>query len=231
MTRNLVLIPGLLCSHDLWLDQIDEFEQDYDITLFDHTQHDNLPEMVRHFLLDSPDSFNLAGLSMGGYIAFELLRQAQDRVEKLIILDSNARADRQPQIDLREELITRAGTEDIRHIAQELTPYLIHPDRLVDEDLCERILDMASEVGAEAFQRQQQALISRRDSREFLPNITCPTLIICGAQDALTPPKVHLEMAGLIPHSHFHEIENCGHLSSMEKPMEVNRVMKTFLEG
>ncbi|MCF6197463.1 MAG: alpha/beta hydrolase, partial [Emcibacter sp.] len=87
------------------------------------------------------------------------------------------------------------------------------------------------EVGAEAFQRQQQALIARPDSREFLPHISCPTLIICGMQDALTPPKVHREMADLIPGSIFHQIENCGHLSTMECGDEVNKLMADFLAG
>ncbi|HEC01009.1 MAG TPA: alpha/beta fold hydrolase [Sphingomonadales bacterium] len=229
MSKDFILIPGLLCSHDLWLDQIDAFEADYDLTLFDHTRHDNLPDMVGAFLTDAPDRFTLAGLSMGGYIAFEIMKQAGERVEKLILLDSNARADRQPQIDMREDLIRRAATEDIRDIARELTPYLIHPDRLNNTELCDRIIDMAAEVGAEAFQRQQQALIARPDSRGFLPQILCPTLIICGMQDALTPPKVHREMADLIPGAIFHQIENCGHLSTMECGDEVNKLMADFL--
>ncbi len=231
MSRNLVFIPGLLCSNDLWLDQIAEFEEDFDIILFDHMEYDNLPDMVRGFLKDAPDRFMVAGLSMGGYIAFEIMKQASNRVEKLIILDSNARADRGPQIEMREVLIDRAGKEDIRTIAQELTEYLIHADRLKDQELCDRILDMATEVGAEAFQRQQQALISRPDSRTSLPEIICPTLIICGEQDALTPPKVHQEMADLIPNSQLYIIADCGHLSTMERPEEVNHLMREFLES
>ena len=231
MSNNLILVPGLLCSNDLWLDQIGEFEEDYDLCLFDHTQHDNLPDMVSAFLEYSPDSFILAGLSMGGYIAFEVMRQAGDKVEKLILLDTNARADREPQIEMRQSLINRASDEDIRIIAKELTEYLIHQDRLDDEELCDRILDMASEVGAEFFQKQQQALITRPDSRGSLPDITCPTLIICGEQDVLTPPKVHQEMADLIPNAVYHKIADCGHLSTMERPDEVNQLMRAFLES
>jgi len=228
--KNMVLIPGLLCSHDLWLEQIDAFEADYDLFLFDHTSHDNLPDMVGSFLSEAPRSFILAGLSMGGYIAFEILKQASERVARLILMDTNARADRQPQIEMREELIRRAETEDIRRIARELTPYLIHPDRLQDMDLCNRISDMAAEVGAEAFQRQQHALIRRPDSREFLPEISCPTLIICGAEDGLTPPKVHQEMANMIGGAQYHQIADCGHLSTMEHPNKVNQLMRDFME-
>lgn len=231
MTSNLILVPGLLCSHDLWLDQIDTFEQEYDLVLFDHMSHDNLPGMVSSFLEDAPQTFILAGLSMGGYIAFEMMRQAPGRVEKLILLDTNARADRQPQIDMREELIRRAENEDIRAIAKELTDYLIHPDRMSDRDLCDRIIAMAEDVGAGAFQRQQRALISRPDSRHSLSAITCPTLIISGEQDVLTPPKVHQEMAGLIPGAVYHQIADCGHLSTMERPEAVNLLMKKFLES
>lgn len=229
MRKNLILVPGLLCSHDMWLDQIGEFEEDYDLMIFDHTHHDNLPDMVSDFLTDAPDSFALAGLSMGGYIAFEIMRQAASRVEKLILLDTNARADREPQIEMRETLIDRAGKEDIRIIAQELIEYLIHADRVNDKELCDRILDMASDVGAKSFQKQQQALIARPDSREFLPTIKCPTMIICGEQDALTPPKVHQEMADLIPGATYHQIGDCGHLSTMERPEEINQLMREFL--
>lgn len=229
MTKKLILIPGLLCNHDLWLDQIAAFEEDYDLTIFDHTTHDSLPEMVAVFLADAPDSFSVAGLSMGGYISFELMRQAPARIEKLILIDTNARADRAEQAAAREELIRRADSGDIREIARELTPFLIHPDRLGDAELCGRIADMAADVGAEAFQRQQRALINRPDSRDLLPRIACPTLIICGAQDALTPPKVHQEMAGLIPGSRFHQIDDCGHLSTMERPDQVTQLMTDFL--
>ena len=228
MRENLIFVPGLLCSSDMWLAQISAFEEHYDLYLFDHTAHDNLPDMVRAFLKDAPGSFALAGLSMGGYIAFEVMRQASDRVEKLVLLDSNARADREPQIKMRQELIQRAGKEDIRDIAQELTEYLIHPEQMKNAELCGRILDMASEVGAGAFQKQQKALMGRPDSREFLPEIKCPTLIICGEQDMLTPPKVHQEMADLIPGAEMHIIADCGHLSTMERPDEVNRLMSEF---
>ncbi len=229
MTTNFIFVSALLASHDLWLDQIGEFEEDYDLILFEHTLHDNLPDMVSAFLEDAPDSFIIAGLSMGGYIAFEILRQAPGRVEKLILLDTNARTDREPQIEMRKELINRAANEDIRNIAQELTPFLIHPDRINDQELCDRIMDMATEVGAEAFQRQQQAMITRLDTRELLPAISCPTLIICGEQDAITPPKVHQEMADLIPGAVFHQITECGHLSAMERPGEVNHLIRQFL--
>lgn len=229
MTSNLILVPGLLCSHDLWVDQIGEFEDDFDMVIFDHTSHDNLPDMVRDFLADAPERFHLAGLSMGGYVAFELLRQAADRVESLILLDTNARADRPEQVAGRQQLIERADKEDIREIAKDLLPVLVHPDRLRDEEICDRIVDMAVEVGAEAFQRQQKALIRRPDSRDFLTTIKCPTLIICGAQDALTPLKVHQEMADLIPGAELHVVDDCGHLSSMERPEEINRLMRNFL--
>lgn len=230
MSRNLILIPGLLCNHDLFLDQIGEFEEDFDLSLFDHSTHDNLPDMVRVFLKDAPDSFNLCGLSMGGYMAFEVMRQAGSRVAKLILLDTNARSDRAPQVAAREELIQRAEVGDIRQIAGELTEYLIHPDRLSDQELCDRIRDMAADIGAAGFIRQQKALIKRPDSRGALPDITCPTLIICGEQDLLTPPKVHHEMADLIPNSELHIIPGCGHLSTMECPDKVNKLMREFLE-
>lgn len=229
MSKNLILIPGLLCNHDLWRAQISAFEEDFELMVVDHTTHDNLPDMAADFLRDAPETFHLAGLSMGGYLAFEIIRQASARVESLMLLDTNARADRPAQVEGREELIRRVEVEDIQDIARELTPHLIHPDRLNDAELCARILDMAADVGAAGFQRQQRALINRPDSRADLPGITCPTLIICGMQDALTPPKVHQEMADLIPGAQLHQIDHCGHLSSMEQPGKVTTLMRKFL--
>jgi len=231
MTKNLVLISGLLCTSDLWLDQIGEFEEDYDLMLFDHASHDTIPAMVGAFLQDAPEKFNLAGLSLGGYIALEVMRQAGERVEKLILLDTNARADREPQIEVRRAAITQAETDGVQAFCKEITQHLIHPDRMADKDLGERILDMAEDIGLEGFKNQQLAMISRPDFRDFLPEITCPTLIICGQQDVMTPPKVHQEMADLIPGSQFNLIDNCGHLSTMEQPLMVSRLMRMFLDG
>lgn len=229
MSENLLLVSGLLCSDDLWLDQIGAFEQDFNIMLVDHQSHDCIKDMVTAMLLDAPETFSLAGLSLGGYVAFEVMRQAPERVEKLILLDTNARADNEAQKIQRQQMIEQDANQTMVSLIQTRMHFLVHPDHLSDQNLCQRIEHMAEETGMAAYIRQQKAMLTRPDSRDGLKNINGPTLIICGDKDALTPPKVHQEMADLIAGAEFHIIKNCGHLSSMEKPDEVNRLMTDFL--
>ena len=108
-------------------------------------------------------------------------------------------------------------------------PSLIHPSRLSDKPLVETILQMAVDTGLAAFKRQEEALIGRPDNRPFLPSIRCPTLVIVGEQDALTPPELAREIAGGIPGAKLRLIPDCGHLSTLEKPEAVNRALRDWL--
>jgi len=227
----LVLLPGLLCDQALWQRQIEGLADLADPSVADLTQDASLPAMAARVLAAAPPRIALAGLSMGGYVAQEIMRRAPERVERLALLDTNARADRPDQTARRRDLIALARRGRFKGVTKRLLPYLIHPDRLDDAPLTGVVMGMAERIGREAFLRQEEAIMGRLDGLEDLRRIVCPTLILCGAQDVLTPPKVHREMADRIPHARFVVIENCGHLSTLERPDEVTAALRDWLVG
>jgi pimeloyl-ACP methyl ester carboxylesterase len=188
-----------------------------------------MPEMARLILGAVPERFALAGLSMGGYVALEITRSAPERVARLALLDTSARADTSEQTATRRELIELAQEGRFEEVPHKLLPNIVHPDRLDDERLTSTVFAMADAVGPETFVRQEEAIIGRPDSRGDLPGIVCPTLVLCGREDALTPMHLHEEMATLIPGSWLRVIEKCGHLSALERPEEVTAALREWL--
>ncbi len=225
----LVLLPGLLCDRELWRGQVDDLGDIASPWVADLTRDDSLATMARRVLATAPHEFALAGLSMGGYCAFEILRQAPARVKRLALLDTNARADTAEQSSRRQGLIDMAEKGDFKSVPPLLLPLFLHPDHLKDAELTGRVSAMAHRVGKEAFMRQQKAIIGRIDMRAHLPRIACPTLVLCGRQDQLTPVALHEEMAALIPGALLEVVETCGHLSTMERPDAVNAALRILL--
>lgn len=226
----LVLLPGLLCDAALWRHQIDTLGDLVDMTIPDVTQEDQAGPMAQRILAEAPEEFALAGLSMGGYLAFEILRQAPDRVTRLALLDTSARADMPEKTKLRQDLIDLAKTGEFKGVTPRLLPRLIHPARLSDAALVGTVLAMAERVGLEAFLRQERLLMLRPDSRHDLGLIHCPTLVLCGRQDGLTPLADSEEMAEKIPRAKLVVIEDCGHLSTIERPRAVSAVLRYWLQ-
>lgn len=229
MREPLILIPGLLCDERLWESQTVEFGGKYEISVADISKDDSIESMARRILETSPDTFSLAGLSMGGYVALAVARLAPERVEKLALLDTSARSDTPEQTDTRLDLIRLAKESGLEEVAHKLLPKLLHPSRLDDEKLVEMIAAMALSTGIEAFERQERAIMNRPDSREAIPSIECPTLVLCGREDAITPPTLHKELAENIPGSTLRIIEKCGHLSTLERPEKVNDTLGEWL--
>ncbi len=225
----LVLLPGLLCDATLWRHQCENLADIADITVGDLTGHDCFADLAEAVLASAPDRFALAGLSMGGYVAQEIMRRAPARVSRLALLDSSARADSAAHAKRRRGLIELAGKGRFKGVTVRLLPYLIHPDRLEDEALTGAVMAMAEAVGKEAYLRQQQALLTRPDGRADLARIDCPTLVLCGRQDALTPLDLHEEMAAAIPGARLVVVDDCGHLSTMESPETVTAAMRDWL--
>lgn len=225
----LVLVPGVLCTAHLFAPQMAALKGLTDITVADHMSHADLPAVARAILAAAPPRFALAGLSMGGYVAFEMIRQAPDRIVRLALLDTNARADRPEQANQRRELVRLAEAEGLDRVVDATLPYLIHRDRLSDAALTGTIREMAHATGLDAFGRQQEAMISRPDNRPLLSEIRCPTLIIVGEQDALTPVKVAIEMNNAISDSTLVTLPNCGHLATLEAPQPVSQAFATWL--
>ena len=226
---NLVLVPGLLCTKALWAPQLAALGDIADMTVADHTRHDTMAAIAKSILAAAPARFALAGLSMGGYIAYEILRQAPERVTKLALLDTGYRADAPERREQRLALMALAEREGARKAQEALLPVLIHKSRLTDKALVEAVLKMGADTGTEAFKRQQTALMSRPDSSPLLASIRCPTLVLVGREDALTPPELSREIAAGIPGAKLEIIADCGHLSTMEQPAAVNRALRAWL--
>ncbi|MDA1090091.1 MAG: alpha/beta fold hydrolase [Proteobacteria bacterium] len=226
----LILLPGLLCDKALWAHQSRGLADIADITVADMTRDSSIEDMAKRVLADAPAKFALAGLSMGGYVAQEIMRQAPDRVARLALLDTSATADTPDRVKQRKGFIAQLGMGGFKGVTNKLLPYLIHADRLKDDALTDVIKASAAHVGAAAFVRQQTAILNRPDLTAALKNIACPTLVLCGRQDALTPLSGHEEIAAAIPGARLVVIEDCGHLAPLECPDAVNAAMRDWLE-
>lgn len=228
--QQLVLIPGLLCDALLWQAQATALANIAECWIADHTRSDTMAAIAGDVLRDSPfQEFALAGLSMGGYAALEILRQAPHRVRKLALLDTSARADTAEQSQKRLDFISLAERGRFLGVTDALLPMFVHPSRLNDRELVTTVKRMAKNTGREAFIREERAIVGRADSLPVLGVITCPVLVLCGRQDALTPLERHEEMARAIPGSKLEIIENCGHLSTLERPAEVSDALRRWL--
>ncbi|WP_417517749.1 alpha/beta fold hydrolase [Minwuia sp.] len=232
MTRqNLLLIPGLLCTGRLWRDQSAALADLADIQIGEHHLDDNLSDIAARILRSAPDRFALAGLSMGGYVAFEIWRQAPERVQRIALLDTRATTDTPAETQRRKDLIALARKGRFTGIHERLMPLFIHHDRLDDRELTGAVAEMAEATGRDGFINQTKALMTRPDARPACATIDVPALVLCGRQDALTPVAMHQEMADLIADADLKIIEDCGHLSTMERPEAVNEAMREWLQG
>lgn len=230
MRQPLVLIPGLLLTGDFWREQVARLSDVAQcIVPSSHYHQDNFGDMARLILAEAPDRFALCGLSMGGYVAQEIMRQAPRRVTRICLMDTSSRADTPEQTERRRGLIHLSQIGRFKGITPQLLPILLHPDNLPKTALTDRLVAMAEEIGRDGFTQQQIAIISRPDGREDLKKYDLPALVMCGRQDALTPLELHDEMASLIPHAKQVVIDHCGHLPPMEEPDQTATALKAWL--
>ena len=226
----LILVPGLLCTEELWRDQIQALSDVADMTVPRHDQHKSIEEIATEILKSAPKEFTLAGLSMGGYIALEIVLRAPERVSKLALIDTRADEDSPKDKKRRQDFIrlVERGTT-FKGVTESLLPMLIHPDRFQDTDLTGRIYKMAQDIGRDGFIRQETAILNRKDRNAELAKITCPTLVMCGNEDALIPAPLQQKMANDIPDAEFRIVDKCGHLPTMERPFESNMILRDWL--
>ncbi len=227
----IVCIPGLACSARLYQHQIPALWTVGPVTVARPTQHEDIGAIARAILVAAPDRFALVGLSMGGYVGFEILRQSPARVAKLALLDTSARPDTPEQSENRRIQIRLAQTQSPRAIADAMFLRLVHRSRHGDERLRDIFRLMAEEVGSAAYARQQTAIIGRPDSRPLLATIRCPTLVVVGDGDELTPPPVAAEIANGIPGARLVTIAGCGHASTLERPAELTAALLEWARG
>jgi pimeloyl-ACP methyl ester carboxylesterase len=225
----LLLLPGLLCDGRLWEAQIAALGDVAEGQVPDLSRDDSITAMASRTLAAAPERFALAGLSMGGYVAQEIARQAPERVARLALLDTSARADTPEQTKRRRDLMELSERGRFHGISAQLLPFLVHPDRVQESALIDIVIAMAAAIGADGFRRQETAIMNRRDGRADLARIAVPTLVLCGREDALTPPPLSREMAALIPRAQLRLIDRCGHLTTLERPAKINAAMREWL--
>lgn len=225
----LVLVPGLNCTELLFGPQVARFGPERPVTVADHRQGETIEAIARQLLKEAPPRFALAGLSMGGYVALEVMRMAPGRVERLALIDTRASPDSPEDREIRNVTIRLAEIGRFDEIHAALWPRLVHLSRLRDEVLQSTVMAMAEATGPRVFIRQQKAVMSRRDFRPGLAAITCPTLVLVGDQDAVTPPFMAEDMAAAIPGARLETVPDCGHLSTLERPDVVNAALAAWL--
>lgn len=225
-----VLVPGLLCTGDLFAPQVAALRAIGPVTLAATTSGETLAEIAEAILASAPPRFALAGSSMGGYACFEILRRAPGRVARLALLSTSARPDTPMQTAQREAYLAEARL-DLRAALERSVPRLQHPAHRGDAALVEAQVRMGLAVGLEAFERQTRATIARPDSRPLLPRIEVPTLVLVGDRDPLTPPMRSREIADGIPGARLVVVPRCGHAATLEQPEAVSAELAAWLAG
>jgi pimeloyl-ACP methyl ester carboxylesterase len=223
-------LPGLACDAGLWAPQIAALAGVADITVGDTLQDFTIPDMARRILAAAPIRFALAGLSMGGYLAFEIMRQAPERVLRLALFDTSARPDTAEQTAFRKTSIAAVEeSDDYEDLSRKSLPMLIAPRS--DPEIGNAAVAMALRVGPATYIRQQQAIIARADSRPTLATITVPTLVAVGELDLLTPPPLAHEIADGIKGAKLEIIPQAAHLPTLEQPLATTRLLHGWLNG
>jgi pimeloyl-ACP methyl ester carboxylesterase len=229
---SLLLLPGLLNDQRVFAPQVAALAPVADIVVADLTRQDSIAAMAEAALgRVSAERFAVAGFSMGGYVAFELLRRVPDRIARLALLDTQADPDTPEQSKLRLATVKLAETGRFKGITPRLLPQLVHPKHFQDAAITGPILAMAEDIGRDGYLRQQRAIMARPDSRPLLAQIAVPTLVLCGEDDTRTPPERSRAMAAAIPGAELVLVPECGHVAPLEQPDDVNQALARWLQA
>ncbi len=227
---TLVFVPGLLCTQALYAAQIAALSATHTIHVIDHTQHNSMQAIAQHALHTITGNFAVVGLSMGGYVAMELYRQAAPRITHFALLDTTHLPDSATALARRSGLIKAAQAGRFAGVTQRMLPELLHPNNVHNPAITQPIFDMTRSVGYAGFVNQQQAIMARIDSTHTLQQVSCPAMVLCGEADSLTPPAIASQMAQLMPHASLHIIANAGHLPPLEQPDVVTALLSELLQ-
>lgn len=227
---QLILLPGLASNAVMWQHQLAVLPHALEPAVTDvHSRCESIPQMAQALLQAHAGDLILCGASMGGIIAMEVARQAPARVKGLALLGTNARPETPDMAKLREAAIEFFKQGRVKEVLTVNLPMAFHPSRAKDETLTQTYLDFILAAGPDQLIRQNRAIMSRPDARLHLPNVTCPTVVMCGDGDQLTPPECSREIATLIPDAELVMIPRCGHMLTMERPEEVNAALLRWL--
>src|SRR5579863_7207361 len=218
------LLPGLLCDQTIWADQRDALG---DVVIPDFRHLMSIEAMARLVLDNAPERFSVAGHSMGGRVALEVYRMAQERVDRLALLDTGVHSRGAGEEAKRGELVELARSQGMAAMAARWLPPMLHPDHSA---LLGPLTEMVLRSTPETFANQQRALLDRPDARAVLGGIRCPTLVLCGRQDIWSPVAQHEEIAASIPNSRLVIVEDCGHMSPVEQPAAVTKALLSHLQ-
>ena len=228
-----MFLPGLLCDRALWqgvIPPLESLPQIASVQVADLTRDDSMASMAKRVLDEAPPEFILGALSMGGYVAFELMRRAPERVRGLMLLDTQPLPETDASREKRLATIELARSGKFKGVTRHLLPSLVHESRVDDPLVAPIVLGMAERVGVEAFIRQQTAILGRQDSRPVLARIECSTLVMVGEQDRITPLSIARDMAASIVDSRLVVVADCGHLPPIERPKIVADQMVRWLD-
>jgi pimeloyl-ACP methyl ester carboxylesterase len=230
MQEPIVLLPGMMCDARLYAHQVAELSKEYAVMVAPITHGERISEIASALLPVLPAKFALAGLSMGGIVAMEILRKAPERVTRLALMDTNPLADSPAVAAAYEPMIVRARAGRLDDV---LTDFML-PEYLAPgparADLLNYVKEMGMGLGPEVFVRQARALQRRQDQQGVLRKCKCPTLVLCGEHDGLTPLKRHSFMAELIPYATLEVIPDAGHLPVLEQPQAVTAALRNWMQ-
>lgn len=233
---DLVLLPGLACDADVWKHLVHSLAGTTTVRVVDYGPSDSIEKMAVVALDGAPKRFAVAGHSMGGRVAFEIVRRAPERVAGLAVLDTAYRAFAggdagERETAARTALLEMAETKGMRAMAEFWMKGIIHPDRIADSALVGAIVEMMGRKSPEIFAAQIKALLERPDATPVLPTVRCPALVLCGREDAWSPLAGHREIAARIAKAKLAVIEHCGHMAPMERPEDVTASMTSWFTG
>lgn len=229
MSEPLVFLPGMMCDSRLFEPQIVEFSKERMVCVAPVTGFDSIKGIASEILEKTPPQFILAGLSLGGIIAMEMVRQAPSRITKLILMDTNYKAELPEVSAKREQQIIAVKEGRLKEVMRnEIKPNYLN-EGSEKEFILNLCMAMADNLGEQAFIDQSKALSSRYDQTETLKKVKVPTLILCGLNDRLCPVKIHEEISFLVKNSTLHIIPNAGHLPTLENPKATNGILKEWL--
>jgi pimeloyl-ACP methyl ester carboxylesterase len=224
---TIFLLPGLLCDAEIWKHQSAALSEIADIVIPDFRFVRSIPAMAQIVLDNAPERFSIAGHSMGGRVALEVVRIAGARVERLALLDTGIHPRKPNEEAGRQQLIDLAGRDGMDALATPWLQPMLHPDHT---PLIPSLMEMVTRSTPETFENQQRALLDRPDARSALSSIRCPTLVLCGREDIWSPVAQHQEIASLIPGAKLIVIEKCGHMSPAEQPEAVTAALREWIE-
>lgn len=230
----LILLPGLMCDEAVWQPLYPFLPPSHPIQVMDYDDATSMQDMAERTLAAAPARFAMAGHSMGGRVALEVMRRAPERVVRVALLDTGMFA--RPAGDAGEQeaqkrfaLLNMAREQGVRSMAQTWVQGMVHPGRLTDHTLIEAVVSMFERKSADRFAHQIQALLARPAADDVMRQLQVPTMVLCGAQDAWSPPSQHAAMVALCPHAWLEVVDDAGHMAPMERPRAVAAALVRWL--